>query len=139
MVKAGHNLNVYCVRLSNSTPFCGNYEELYFDAKHSEKGLNSGVGLKFLEPFFYKKCSLCSILNAALNFQNMPCKCKNALGQSDCRIVKLLYLKNTWRCKVEFLPAGTYLLKVHQCRFENLSIFLCPCKNNTLKILHSES
>ena len=68
MVKAGHNLNVYCVRLSNSTPFCGNYEELYFDAKHSEKGLNSGVGLKFLEPFFYKKCSLCSILNAALNF-----------------------------------------------------------------------
>ena len=28
-------------------------------------------------------------------------------------------------------------LKVHKCRFENLSICLCFYKNNTLKISHS--
>ena len=37
-------------------------------------------------------------------------KYKNALGQSDCRIFKLKYLKNYWRYKVDFLHAGTYLL-----------------------------
>ena len=37
-------------------------------------------------------------------------KCKNVLGQSDCRIFKLL--KNYWRNKVYFLHAGTYLLKL---------------------------
>ena len=39
-------------------------------------------------------------------------KCKNALDQSDCRIFKLYYLKNYWKWKVDFLYAGTYLLKV---------------------------
>ena len=34
-------------------------------------------------------------------------KCKNALDQSDCN------LKNYWKYKVEFLHAGTYLLKLH--------------------------
>ena len=29
------------------------------------------------------------------------------------------------------------LLKVHECRFENLSICSCSYKNNTLKISHS--
>ena len=36
----------------------------------------------------------------------------NALGQSDCRISKLQYLKNYWRYKVNFLYAGTYLLEL---------------------------
>ena len=36
-------------------------------------------------------------------------KCKNALGQSDCRIFKFSYLKNY---KVDFLHAGIYLLKL---------------------------
>ena len=29
------------------------------------------------------------------------------------------------------------LLKVHKCRFENVPIFSCSHKNNTLKISHS--
>ena len=40
-------------------------------------------------------------------------KCKNAVCQSHCRIFKLQYLKNCWRYKVDFLHAGTYLLKLH--------------------------
>ena len=42
-------------------------------------------------------------------------KFKNALGQSDCRILisqKLWYLKNYWSYKIDFLHAGTYLLKL---------------------------
>ena len=39
-------------------------------------------------------------------------KCKNALGQSDCRIFKLQYLNNYLRYKVNFAHAGTYLLKL---------------------------
>ena len=39
-------------------------------------------------------------------------KCKNARGQSDCRIFKLYYLKIYWSYKVDFLRAGTYLLKL---------------------------
>ena len=38
----GHILDLYCVRLSNAAPFWENYAKLYFDAKHSEKGLNRG-------------------------------------------------------------------------------------------------
>ena len=34
-------------------------------------------------------------------------KCKNALGQSDCRIFKLWYLKDQRRYKVDFWHAGT--------------------------------
>ena len=30
-------------------------------------------------------------------------------------------------------------LKVQLCRFENLSIYLCSCKNTILKVSHSES
>ena len=41
----GHILDLYCVRLSNATPFCENYAKVYFDAKRLEKGL------KFLVPF----------------------------------------------------------------------------------------
>ena len=39
-------------------------------------------------------------------------KCKNALGQSDCKIFKLSYLKNYWSYKVDFLHVGTYLSKL---------------------------
>ena len=73
-----HILDLYCVQLLNATPFCKNYTKLCFDAKHLEKGLNREV--KFLVPFFQKKYPFFKkknpfwpILNAALNFQNMPC------------------------------------------------------------------
>ena len=39
-------------------------------------------------------------------------KCINALGQSDCRIFKLWYLKNYWSYEVDFLHTGTYMLKL---------------------------
>ena len=38
-------------------------------------------------------------------------KCKNTLGQSDCRVFKQ-YLKNYCIYKVDFSHAGTYLLKL---------------------------
>ena len=40
MLPAEHVLDLYCVRLSNATPFCKNYTKLSFDPKHLEKGLN---------------------------------------------------------------------------------------------------
>ena len=40
--QAGHILDLYCIQLSNTAPFCENYTKLYFDAKHLEKGLNKG-------------------------------------------------------------------------------------------------
>ena len=64
---SGHILDLYCVRLSNAASFRENYAKLYFDAKHSEKGLNRGA-VKFWGPFFQKKCPFSPILNAALNF-----------------------------------------------------------------------
>ena len=49
----GHILDLYCVRLSNTAPFCKNYAKLYFDAKHLEKGLNrDGI----FEALFFEKC-----------------------------------------------------------------------------------
>ena len=38
----GHILDLYCVRLSNTVPFFENYAQIYFNAKHLEKGLNRG-------------------------------------------------------------------------------------------------
>ena len=38
-------------------------------------------------------------------------KCKNAFGQSDCRIFKLKYFRNYLRYKNDFLHADSYLLK----------------------------
>ena len=35
--RAGHILDLYYVRLLNSSPLCENYAKLYFDAKHLEK------------------------------------------------------------------------------------------------------
>ena len=55
--QSGHILDLYCVWLSNAAPFCQNYVKLYFDAKHSEKGLNRGE-VEFLEPFFQKSVLL---------------------------------------------------------------------------------
>ena len=66
---AGRILDLYCVRLSNAAPFCGNYAKLYFDRKHLEKGLNRAAGgVKYLGPFFHKKYHFWPISNAALNF-----------------------------------------------------------------------
>ena len=50
----GHILVLYCVWLSNAAPFCENYANLYFDAKHLEKGLNTRE-LEFFGPFFHTK------------------------------------------------------------------------------------
>ena len=36
------NLDLLCVRQSAADPFCGNYANIYFDAKHLEEGLNRG-------------------------------------------------------------------------------------------------
>ena len=36
----GPNLYFLCVQESGAATFCENYERLYFDAKHLEKGLN---------------------------------------------------------------------------------------------------
>ena len=32
--------------------------------------------------------------------------------------------------------SSDWISKVHYCRFENLTICSCSCKNNTLKISH---
>ena len=40
----GHILDLYCVQLSNTAPFFENYAQIYFNAKHFEKGLNRGGG-----------------------------------------------------------------------------------------------
>ena len=75
---SGHILDLYCVRLSNAAPFCKNYTKHFFDAKHLEKGLNRGRGggwcpFFFKKVFFFhKKCPFWPILDAALNFKNMP-------------------------------------------------------------------
>ena len=53
----GHILDLYCVELSNTTPFCENYTKLYFDAKHVEKGLNRRRNVWCL---FFKKSALFS-------------------------------------------------------------------------------
>ena len=37
------------------------------------------------------------------------------------------------------LPEVSTSSKAHSCRFQNLPIWLCSQKNNTLKILHSKS
>ena len=39
-------------------------------------------------------------------------KCRNALGQSDCRMFKLEYLKNYCRYKAYFVHAVKYLLNL---------------------------
>ena len=49
---SGHILGLYYVRLLNTAPFCENYTKFYFDAKHSENGLNKGGGVKLLKLFF---------------------------------------------------------------------------------------
>ena len=53
---SGRILDLHHVRLSNTAPFCENYAELYFDAKHLKNGLNKGVGETSWGPIS-KKCS----------------------------------------------------------------------------------
>ena len=74
MLPAGYILDLYCVQLSNTAPFCENYTQLYFNAKHLKKRLNNSGwgGVKFLVLFFQEKCLFWPISNAALNFQNIP-------------------------------------------------------------------
>ena len=55
---SGHIPDLCCIRLSNAAPFDENYTKLYFDAKHSERGLNRGWGMTFLMPSFLKKSAL---------------------------------------------------------------------------------
>ena len=63
--------------------------------------------------FGFKSCIFMILLKPhVLEKSGSQVKCKNALGQSDCRIFKLQYLKNYWRYKVYFLHAGTYVLKL---------------------------
>ena len=50
---SGPNLDLLCVQQSGAAPFCENYAKLYFDTKHSEKGLNRGWW-NFGFPFFKK-------------------------------------------------------------------------------------
>ena len=50
-LQSGHILDLYCDRLSKTAPCCENYTKLYFDAEHSEKGLNRKGGVKFLVSF----------------------------------------------------------------------------------------
>ena len=38
----GPNLDLLCVQQSEAASFCENYEKLYFNAKHLEKGLSRG-------------------------------------------------------------------------------------------------
>ena len=40
MWKPGPDLDLLCVRQSDTAPFCENYEKLYFNGKHIEKELN---------------------------------------------------------------------------------------------------
>ena len=47
----GNILDLFCFQLLNAVPFCKSYAKLYFDAKHLENGLNSGVE-NFGPPFF---------------------------------------------------------------------------------------
>ena len=54
---SGHILDLCCVRLSNAARFCENYANLYFVAKHLEKGFNRGRG-EILGAFFLKKVPL---------------------------------------------------------------------------------
>ena len=39
---SGPNVDLLCVQQSGAAPFWENYAKLYFDTKHSEKGLNRG-------------------------------------------------------------------------------------------------
>ena len=41
-ITPGLNLDLLCVRQSETVPFCENYAKFYFDAKNLEKGLNKG-------------------------------------------------------------------------------------------------
>ena len=52
-VTSGPNLDLLCVRQSDTSPFFENYAKLYLDAKHLEKGLNRDWNFWCL--FFQKK------------------------------------------------------------------------------------
>ena len=49
-----------------------------------------------------------SVKTSCLGKSSSRLKCKNAFGQSDCRVFKL-YLKNYWSYKVDFVHAASYL------------------------------
>ena len=46
----GHDLGHFHIQKSGTSPFCENYEKIYFDAKYVENGLNRGA-VKLLMPF----------------------------------------------------------------------------------------
>ena len=39
---SGPNIDLLCVWISDTVPFCENHANLYFDAEHLEKGLQRG-------------------------------------------------------------------------------------------------
>ena len=65
---SGHILGLYCVRLSNTAPFCEKCLKLSFDAKHLVKGLNRG-GL--FEALSSNKVSF--FINSAPFLANIEC------------------------------------------------------------------
>ena len=58
---SGHILDLHHLWLSSTAPFCENYAELYFDAKHLKNGLNKGLGETFWGPIPKKVLFLDSI------------------------------------------------------------------------------
>ena len=123
----GHILDLYCVRLLNTAPFCKNYTKLYFDAKHLEKGLNGrGCGgvkimvpfFKKKYPFFIKKCPFWPISNAALNSRICPgCFFLFIYLFCNCKMYFLYHCNSCVRNKV-----FTYLL-THRRNVASLSLF----------------
>ena len=67
-----HVLDLYCVRLSSTAPFCEKYAKLYFDTKHLEKGLNRGGGFGALFSkkvhFFHKQVPLIANIECCPKF-----------------------------------------------------------------------
>ena len=78
----GHILDLYCVRLSNTAPFCKNYAKLYFDAKHLEKGLNrDGI----FEAFFLKSALFHKGVSFLANIGRCPKFLEYNLAALDCQ------------------------------------------------------
>ena len=71
VIKLGHILDLYCVRLLNAAHFCQNYAKLHSDAKHLEKGLNRGGVLNFWGPFSKKVLFLIKVSFLA-NIEHCP-------------------------------------------------------------------
>ena len=96
-----------------------------------------------MSEYFPEANSLGGKVKVELDLPNYATKTdlKNATGidtSSFAKKVDLANLKsNVDKLDIDKLKNVPTNLKIHYCRFENLSICLCSYKNNTLKILHS--